>query len=332
MISLALVGCNGSDATQPERTPEIIEENNYSIVIGETEYKLYENYLVEEEIYLRSNVNVSASDKVTVKKDSTVIDVKINANSNVIAEDGVLKIRNDATSQIVLTVFEEEHYLSISGYSGPYSNLENMVKDGYVIGYSYENHISYTGYIKDGVPHGEGTYIWSMSDCIYFGQFENGKYHGEGTFVWHNGDKLVGEFAYGMPIQGEYTYASSKCTYIGTFNFDWKYEGNGVFTWPSGWRFEGNFSNGKAIYGKTITNKKTGLIWYEGAMNELNNVKSSELGYGYFIQADGTIYIGQMYSSGALETCVYSGNGTLIYADGREVTGVFANGQLISTN
>lgn len=67
-------------------------------------------------------------------------------------------------------------------------------------------------------------------------------------------------------------------------------------------------------------------------MNDLNNIKSTELGYGYFVQEDGTIYEGEMYASGALESCIYSGEGKLIYSNGTVVSGIFANGQLVSSN
>lgn len=385
----------------------------YEIVIGDDKYNLFPNHLSDDEIYILSNVEVEANEDVTVLKNGINIEVKIDGTNNLFKDSTVLKIHNDATAQIVLTVTDETH-LMVSGYDGAYSNLESTVKEGYVVAYSYDNHISYTGYIQNGIPHGEGIYIWSMTNCIYFGEFKEGKYDGKGTFVWHNGDKLVGEFFKGNPVNGEYTYASSGCTYNGAFNTNWKYEGEGVFSWPSGWRFEGTFSNCKALNGKTYTNRNTGVIWYEGAMNDLNDInqnqvgtayyvfengctylggykskraletgkyhgqgvftwksgwkfegefvdgvaingkttttktkgliwyvgemndlndiKSSVLGYGRFIQSDGTIYEGQMYASGAIESCTYSGEGKLIYPNGTEVSGTFSNGKLVSEN
>ena len=407
---LFLISC---DKPETQINPEE-DIDEYAIVINDKKLNLYQNYLSDEEVYILSNIRVETGSEVSILKNGEKVDVNIDGRNNLIKENEKIKIHNDATAQIALSVNNNSYHLQISGFNGPYTDLESTVKDGYVVGYSYENHISYTGYIKNGVPHGEGIYVWSMTNCIYFGEFVEGKYEGQGTFVWHNGDKLVGTFAKGVPVEGVYTYASSGCTYTGTFNSNWKYEGQGVFTWPSGWKYEGLFRDGKAVNGKTytnrstgviwyegamndlndvdqtqvgiayfvfengctylggykskralengkyqgqgifswpsgwkyegafadgkatngktITNKSSGLIWYEGAMNDLNNINSNVLGYGYFVQSDGTIYEGQMYASGALETCVYSGYGKLIYPNGEEVSGVFANGVLLQND
>ena len=405
-----LTACNHNNGSNVND----IEEDRYTIKIGNDSYNLYLNYLSKDKVYIASNVSVVAQQNINVFRNDVLVDVNIDSyHNNIVRDNNSLKIHNDATAQIVLMVNDELN-LTISGYNGSYSNLESSVKDGYVTGYSINNTISYTGYIRDGVPHGEGIYIWSLSNCIYFGEFIDGKYDGQGTFIWHNGDQLVGQFSNGNPVNGVYTYASSGCTYTGTFNSSWKYEGEGVFTWPSGWKYEGTFANGKAVNGKTYTNRQTGVIWYEGlmndlndinqnqvgkayfvfdngctylggykskraletgkyhgegvftwasgwkyegefvdgkatngktttnkskgliwytgSMNDLNDIKSTELGYGYFIQDDGTIYEGQMYASGALESCVYSGEGKLTYSNGIVVSGIFANGQLVSTN
>lgn len=408
---LCLTACNQNDSPSIEE----VEKDKYTIKIGDETYNLYLNYLSQDKIYIASNIFVEANEQVIVYKNDKEVTVMIDGcNNNLVNDNNNLKIHNNATSQVVLTVNTDINHLMISGYDNMNLTPESTATDGYVVAYSINNSISYTGYIKNGVPHGEGIYIWSLSNCIYFGDFIDGKYDGEGTFVWHNGDKLVGEFSKGNPVSGVYTYASSGCTYTGKFNSNWKYEGEGVFTWPSGWKFEGTFFDGKALNGKTYTNRNTGviwyegamndlndinqnqvgtayfvfengctylggykskraletgkyhgqgvftwtsgwkfegefvegkatngkttttkskgLIWYEGAMNDLNNIKSTELGYGYFVQEDGTIYEGEMYAFGALESCIYSGEGKLIYSNGTVVSGIFANGQLVSSN
>ena len=408
---LCLTSCNNNDSSNIEE----VEEDKYIIAIGAEVYDLYLNYLSKDKIYIASNIKVETNERVIVYKNDEQLVVNIDGcNNNLFKENNELKIHNKATSQIVLTVNSDNNHLMISGYDNMNLTPESTIKDGYVTAYSINNNISYTGYIKNGLPHGEGIYIWSLSNCIYFGEFVDGKYDGQGTFIWHNGDKLVGQFSNGNPVNGVYTYASSGCTYTGSFNSNWKYEGEGVFTWPSGWKFEGTFFDGKALSGKTYTNRKTGviwyegsmndlndinqnkagtayyvfengctylggykskralengkyhgqgvftwasgwkfegefvegkaingkttttkskgLIWYEGSMNDLNDIKSTELGYGYHIQDDGTIYEGEMYASGALESCVYSGQGKLTYSNGTVVSGTFVNGQLVSSN
>ena len=70
--------------------------------------------------------------------------------------------------------------------------------------------------MKDGDPHGLGTFTWvglgeitgiwkngnkpkhgtsiNTNGDKYIGEMKDGIYHGKGTFVFANGDKYVGEF------------------------------------------------------------------------------------------------------------------------------------------
>lgn len=413
VLCVSLIGCSGGEGGGSSGSQG--GENstsNYAITIGTRTYTLFPNYLVDEEVYLASNLTVKEGLEVRVLKDSKKIDVELCVGANnLTVENGALKIHNKAKVQVHLTVVDGKHYLSISGYTSDYSTQETTVKDGYVSGYALTSEVSYSGDLVNGQPHGKGIYVWTLTNCIYFGEFENGKYSGEGEFVWHNGDHLKGEFYNHAPVKGEYVYVSSGCVYVGSLS-NWQFHGdNGVFTWPSGWRFEGSFANGKATYGKTYTNRRTGviwyeghmhalndinanypgtahyvfsngctytggykssgalndgkyhgegvfswpsgwkfegtfangkatngktttpntigLVWYEGAMNDLNNIKENVLGYGYYVLEDGTIYEGQMYASGALQSCVFSGEGKLTYTDGTIVSGTFENGELI---
>jgi len=122
---------------------------------------------------------------------------------------------------------------------------------------------------------------------------------------------LVGNLPEG---EGTLIFVNSNCKYTGSF-VNGLYHGNGTFDWSldgSGWKFEGTFAEGKATYGKTTTNKVgvEGLIWYEGAMNDLNDIKADELGIGYYDYNNGCNYTGQMYAHGALEGCTFHGEGT----------------------
>ena len=52
---------------------------------------------------------------------------------------------------------------------------------------------NYVGELKDGKPHGKGTYIWK-NGTKYEGEWKDGELHGQGTLTWSSGEKYVGEF------------------------------------------------------------------------------------------------------------------------------------------
>ena len=52
---------------------------------------------------------------------------------------------------------------------------------------------NYKGEMKDGKPHGTGTYTF-INGGDYTGGWKNGKKHGKGTITWGDGDTYTGEF------------------------------------------------------------------------------------------------------------------------------------------
>ena len=79
---------------------------------------------------------------------------------------------------------------------------------------------SYEGEMKDGEPHGFGTYRWNDGD-VYTGEYVNGVRHGKGKFVFASGNYYDGEWANG------------------------KYHGHGIFRWSDGDEFDGEWQNGQ---------------------------------------------------------------------------------------
>ena len=59
----------------------------------------------------------------------------------------------------------------------------------------------YEGPVKDGNPHGRGTYYHTNGDR-YEGEFRDGKYNGQGTCYFANGDVYAGKWADNQPIGG----------------------------------------------------------------------------------------------------------------------------------
>lgn len=73
----------------------------------------------------------------------------------------------------------------------------------------------YTGYLKDGKYHGQGTYYYSFKRAYYKGPWKNGLKHGKGTLVQFSGntyratwvdDEIIGEVSYEFVNEGDVLY------------------------------------------------------------------------------------------------------------------------------
>ena len=65
--------------------------------------------------------------------------------------------------------------------------------------FTWPNGEKYVGEWRDGQRNGYGRFFWSDGDK-YFGQFRNNKKHGQGTLTFANGRQYVGEFKDGQPV------------------------------------------------------------------------------------------------------------------------------------
>lgn len=82
---------------------------------------------------------------------------------------------------------------------------------------------TYTGQIKNNIPHGEGTLTYP-DGTEYVGQWKDGKEHGQGIVRW----RVDGDTAW---YSGEWV--------------DGKWHGNGIFSYPDGTKYEGKWKEGE---------------------------------------------------------------------------------------
>ena len=69
----------------------------------------------------------------------------------------------------------------LDALSGQYhGNCKNGVAQGYGVAVGED---TYKGQFKNGLPHGQGTYIWSNGNK-YEGEWKEGKRHGQGTMTY----------------------------------------------------------------------------------------------------------------------------------------------------
>ena len=108
--------------------------------------------------------------------------------------------------------------------------------------------VTWTGGCLDGYASGKGELTWYQNSSLlgidYTGFLRKGKRHGQGTlaikYVWtYNGEF----FEDNLQGRGKITYANGN-----TYNGDWvvgEYHGQGVYTWAeNNHRFVGEFANG----------------------------------------------------------------------------------------
>ena len=110
--------------------------------------------------------------------------------------------------------------------------------------FKYENGDEYYGEWKDGLHHGQGTYI-SKFKGDYVGEFKDGQYHGQGTFNYGDGSQFTGEWKNNSKQQGILT-SPDGYKYVGEFE-DGKRHGRGTYTFPSGKRNRGYFVAGMYV-------------------------------------------------------------------------------------
>jgi hypothetical protein len=73
---------------------------------------------------------------------------------------------------------------------------------------NYTNGGVYVGEVRDGIPHGQGTYTFANGD-VYVGEYRDNQPNGQGTYTFANGSVYVGEYRDNQRNgQGTFTFAN----------------------------------------------------------------------------------------------------------------------------
>ncbi len=200
--------------------------------------------------------------------------------------------------------------------------------------YSMENSKeSYTGQLRQGLPHGFGTITFSSGDK-YRGEFLEGKMHGRGRFEWLTGAVYEGEFRRGER-EGQGTQTSQTGSqYSGDFK-QGQFSGKGSWKHPNGESFSGDFQeglphgqgryawpNGAVYTGEFAKGKRSGSgkqIYANGETYEGQFKEGKQHGKGVYTWPDGTTYSGNFIEDRQ------QGSGTLKRSNGETFVGEFRN-------
>ena len=154
---------------------------------------------------------------------------------------------------------------------------------------------SYTGWLENGLPVGEGKLV-SESGWTYEGTFENGaEITGSGKMVFPNGDY-----------------------YEGTFESETLKKGKGRITFPSNDVFEGDMEDGM-MQGKGRLLYNSGDV-YEGDFNHGVREGNGKL-----------TYVNTMTYEGQWKDDAFNGQGVFDWKNGCTYTGTFTNGAITGT-
>ncbi len=192
----------------------------------------------------------------------------------------------------------------------------------------------YQGEFKEGLKHGNGTYVWEGGDRyegefvddrpsgsgkwrfatgdFYEGEVKAGKILGRGTYTTKGGDTFTGAFVDGQPHGvGVYRFASGD-RYEGDM-ISGRMHGKGRYITQGGDKIEGSFADGRP-QGKGIYTFSNGDR-YEGEIRD-----GALTGQAAYFYSTGQKYEGEMVQGRP------QGKGIFWFADGTRFEGVFENG------
>lgn len=137
---------------------------------------------------------------------------------------------------------------------------------------------TYTGFWKNGLMDGYGTYIWESGEK-FIGTWVKGNYTGEGTYY-----ALDGTATWGYWENGVYSGTTPKDAPTGCLSGDCQ-DGYGIYAYEGGGRYEGYFRNG-------FRDGEGTFSWANGDKFIGTWAQGDYTGTGTYYYADGTVQAG----------------------------------------
>jgi len=200
---------------------------------------------------------------------------------------------------------------------------------------------SYVGELKDGFPHGKGTFTYDNGDKYTGGWMSRpstqwmdysgmdisrtfeffaltelthnhsfSSFHGRGTLTYYDGDKYAGGFLLGA-FHGNGTFTTAKDKYVGEYKNGYK-NGFGTQTYSNGDKYVGEYKNGYKNGNGTYTYANGDKYVGEWKFNR-------KVGYGTQTYSNGDKYVGEFKDD------KYHGKGNMTFPDGKIQSGIWAN-------
>lgn len=161
----------------------------------------------------------------------------------------------------------------------------------------------YSGQFKEGLPHGEGRFVYTNGDK-YLGNWAKGKKEGSGKYIFKNGIHYQGHFKNDF-FDGQGTmYFKDQSKYVGYWK-QGKRDGSGTLTLANGEKISGTWSKGQY----QAEWDQLGFSGFEGILNDCNIIYCHNTDGKYQYQ-DGKKYLGNFKNG------VPSGVGTVYFPNG----------------
>lgn len=206
----------------------------------------------------------------------------------------------------------------------------------------------YVGQWKNGLRHGQGTWIGS-DGTKYIGEWKDDSPYGKGKFIYPDGSSFEGTVKNWEYVDGYGTQVGTNFKYVGWFK-NGKFEGQGEETMADGTYWMGVFKNGQLyngtcrilgvlctinskdekveLDGKMVNGTFVGKRYYSFGVyeGEVANGFTTEFDHGaphgkgilkYGVDGGLAIYKGQFYNGSP------EGEGEILYPDGSVFKGTF---------
>lgn len=235
---------------------------------------------------------------------------------------------------------------SVSGIQYVETSIEDMMEGQGSI--QFPDGSKYTGSLKDGMMHGQGTFHDTTNQTVYVGGFFHSLKHGQGEEEHADGNVYVGPFVNGirsgdegclyrktpggrsliykgqwvnntMTGQGKCNDLITPCngSYSGEFQ-DGKRHGRGSFVSNDGHKFEGDWVDDAACDGDWVITYPDGAVYYGSALCRYGIPVPD--GFGTQQDKDYTFYCG------AFRMGKRHGNGMCIFSSGVQWDGRWDDG------